>query len=53
MKRKGLAISERSLDYYLNNLESRGVIELKPVRKAKGKTREVRLSIPTEWVSKL
>jgi len=53
IKRKGLAISERSLDYYLNNLESRGLIELKTVRKAKGKTREVRLGIPSEWISKL
>jgi Cdc6-like AAA superfamily ATPase len=53
IRRKGLAISERSLDYYLNNLESRGLIKLKPIRKAKGKTREVRLNIPNEWISRL
>jgi len=53
IRRNGLAISERSLDYYLNNLESRGLIKLKPFRKAKGKTREVRLNIPSEWVLKI
>ncbi|MGQ9782136.1 MAG: winged-helix domain-containing protein [Nitrososphaeria archaeon] len=51
IKRKGLAISERSLDYHLNNLESKGLIELKPVRKAGGKTKEIRLKISGRWIS--
>jgi hypothetical protein len=33
VRRRGLAISERSLDYYLNNLESKGFIELKFIKK--------------------
>lgn len=43
IKRRGLAISERSLDYYLNNLESKGFIDFKFVRKNKGRTRKVNL----------
>ncbi|MGQ9469792.1 MAG: hypothetical protein ACUVTD_08265, partial [Nitrososphaerales archaeon] len=50
IRRKGLAISERSLDYYLNNLESKGLIELRNVRKSGGRTREVRLKILGEWI---
>ena len=50
IRRKGLAISERSLDYYLNNLESRGLIELRFIRKDKGRTREVKLGIPKEYI---
>lgn len=49
IRRKGLAISERSLDYYLNNLENRGLIELRLIG-TRGKTREVRLKIPSEWI---
>jgi cell division control protein 6 len=50
IRRKGLAISERSLDYYLNNLESKSLIELNKVRRTKGKTRSVKLKIPSEWI---
>lgn len=50
IRRKGLAISERSLDYYLNKLESRGLIEFKLVRKARGRTREVKLKVPSERI---
>jgi len=45
IRKRGLAISERSLDYYLNNLESKGFIELKFIKKNKGRTREVKLKI--------
>ncbi len=45
IRKRGLAISERSLDYYPNNLESRGLIKLKQVRKNRGKTREVKLKV--------
>jgi repressor of nif and glnA expression len=48
IRKRGLAISERSLDYYLNNLESKGLIELKYVRKDKGRTREIKLKLPIE-----
>lgn len=44
IRRKGLAVSERSLDYYLNNLESRGLIRLKKIRK-RGLTRDIVLNI--------
>jgi Cdc6-like AAA superfamily ATPase len=44
IKRRGLAISERSLDYYLNNLESKGLIELKFLDKNRGRTRKIRIS---------
>ena len=50
IKKRGLAISERSLDYYLNNLGSKGLIEFKFVRKDKGRTREIKLKIPSEWI---
>jgi repressor of nif and glnA expression len=53
IRRKGLAISERSLDYYLNNLKSRGLIKFRPFRRANGKTRKVRLNIPKDWISRL
>lgn len=33
IRRKGLAVSGRSLDYYLNNLESKGMIKLEKIRK--------------------
>jgi len=49
IRRKGLAISERSLDYYLNTLKSKGLIEFKFVRKNKGRTREIRLKVPSDW----
>ena len=48
IKEKGLTISGRSLDYYLNNLESRGLIELNFVKKNKGRTRKIR--IPNESI---
>jgi len=51
IRKRGLAISERSLDYYLNNLESRGLIELKNVRRGEGRTREIKLKISNEWIS--
>ncbi|MGQ9469804.1 MAG: hypothetical protein ACUVTD_08325, partial [Nitrososphaerales archaeon] len=51
IRRKGLAISERSLDYYLNNLESRSLIELRPARKARGRTRRIKLKVLSEWIS--
>jgi len=51
MRRKGLPISERSLGYYLNNLESEELIEVRNSRKAGGKTREIKLKIPSEWIS--
>ena len=50
IRRKGLAISERSLDYYLNSLESKGLIGLRNVRKARGRTRQIKLKMPSEWV---
>jgi Cdc6-like AAA superfamily ATPase len=40
IRKRGLAISERSLEYYLNSLESKGLIELKFVRRNKGRTRK-------------
>jgi Cdc6-like AAA superfamily ATPase len=46
IRRRGLAISERSLEYYLNNLESKGLIELNFSRKIRGRTREIRLKLP-------
>jgi archaeal cell division control protein 6 len=48
IRRRGLAISERSLDYYLNNLESKGLIELKFLEKNRGRTRKIR--IPSELI---
>jgi Cdc6-like AAA superfamily ATPase len=51
IRRKGLAISERSLEYYLNNLESRGLIELNFVRKNKGRTRRAKLKFLGGWFS--
>lgn len=44
IRKRGLAVSGRSLDYYLNNLESKGIISLKNARKAQGHTREIRLN---------
>jgi len=40
------------LNYYLNNLESRGLIDLRNVRKAGGRIREIKLKIPSEWILK-
>lgn len=40
IRKRSLAISERSLEYYLNSLESKGLIELKFVRRNKGRTRK-------------
>jgi repressor of nif and glnA expression len=51
IRRKGLGICERSLNYYLHNFESDGLIELKFIRKNKGRTRKVKLNIPREWIS--
>jgi Cdc6-like AAA superfamily ATPase len=51
VRKRGLAISERSLDYYLNNLESKGLIELRNIRKDRGRTREVKLKILSELES--
>jgi repressor of nif and glnA expression len=51
IRRRSLAISERSLDYYLNNLESKGLTGLKYVRKDKGRTREIKLKFPIEQFS--
>ena len=48
IRRRCLAISERSLEYYLNSLESKGLIELKFVSKDKGRTREIKLKFPIE-----
>ncbi len=48
IRKRGLAINERSLDYYLNNLESKGLIELENARMFKGKTRKIKLKIPSE-----
>ncbi len=45
IRKRGLAISERSLDYYLNNLESKGLLELKYIKKAKGRASEIKLKI--------
>jgi hypothetical protein len=51
IRKRGLPISERSLDYYLNNLESRGLIVLNFVRKVMGRTREIKLRISREFIS--
>lgn len=48
IRKRGLAISERSLEYYLNSLESKGLIELKFVRRNKGRTRKIK--IPSELI---
>ncbi len=39
IRKRGLAVSGRSLDYYLNNLESRGLIKLQDMRNGRGHTR--------------
>jgi len=43
--RKGLAVSGRAVDYYLNNMESRGLIKLTKMRKNRGITRRIVLNV--------
>lgn len=45
IRKRGLAVSGRSLDYYLNNLESRGLVKLKASRRGRGHTREILLKL--------
>jgi len=44
IRSKGLAVSGRTLDYYLNNLENKGIIKLEKIRK-RGLTREIHVCI--------
>jgi len=49
IRRKGLAVSGRMLDYYLNHLREEGLIALKEKRE-RGLTREIRLCVPTHLI---
>lgn len=50
IRKKGIAVSGRSLDYYLNNLESKGLIKLEKVRK-RGLTRKIDLCIDAYFLT--
>ena len=52
IKRKGLVVSGRSLVYYLNSLESSGLIGLKKIRR-RGLTRRIGLCIDLSLVQGL
>ncbi len=51
VKKKGLQVCRRSLEYYLNDLERRGLVKLSSVRINKGHSTRIELSIAREVFS--
>lgn len=53
VRNEGLGISNRSLCYYLNDLEKRGFVRLEKARKGKGWTRQIITCFPAELIGML
>ena len=51
IRKAGLAVSERTLDYYLNQMENHGLIKMNNKR-IRGYTREISLNFPLDLIFK-